>query len=418
MKRRIYILILSFILTFTLQSQHCDIDFEELKVKECRKYQADEGASCQLVDNVCKNVYSTCTDYRGDNADVCTQIIPSDKTLKCSFKSNLTPKCQKELKTCEVLDKENCHDISLGETTRICRYIDDNSKCKELVETCTDQENCDASKLPNNPIYLKCEWNSETSQCIKTTRTCNQYIGLSIEECVDLRHSDDKICIYHNSNNACSENYDNNACQKDGVTQTICESMLPLNTDKSILEEYKCVWGTTQGSQTPSCHKERIVFNFNTCELAQSNSDFTMTRDICETKVQVPFPGYCYWDNNECKTGYKKCKDFDISSIKESCENNIIPDFTKKCSFSNNDCKEINRPCSELATQNGVNSDICRAAITSDSKKMCSLKSDNSGCEEVDISQSNSENGEKEETNQSNNIKTKLILALFCLLFV
>ena len=56
----------------------------------------------------------------------------------------------------------------------------------------------------------------------------------------------------------------------------------------------------------------------------------------------------------------------------------------KKCVFSNNSCSEADKTCLELSNNYSVDEDICKAATTSDpNNKICSLKTDKSGCQEV-----------------------------------
>ena len=77
------------------------------------------------------------------------------------------------------------------------------------------------------------------------------------------------------------------------------------------------------------------------------------------------------------------------------------------------------KTCLELASSPGVTKSICEAVSTSDfSKKKCEIKSDKSGCQEVDISQENpktSSGSSASEQSSSENMKSKMLFAFLCL---
>ena len=89
--------------------------------------------------------------------------------------------------------------------------------------------------------------------------------------------------------------------------------------------------------------------------------------------------------------------------------------------MSGKDCLENNKSCSELSSEAGVTKEICESASSSQSKK-CSIKSDGSGCEEVDIpkesSASQANDGEDNQTSSTGNLKSKSIFVLLFLLFL
>ena len=86
----------------------------------------------------------------------------------------------------------------------------------------------------------------------------------------------------------------------------------------------------------------------------------------------------------------------------------LINDYKKKCIFdsSNLSCSIKDKTCLEIESLSGVTEDDCKIAATSSSNKVCSVKIDKTGCEEV----------EKQNSATKNNL-SKIIIALFALLF-
>ena len=87
---------------------------------------------------------------------------------------------------------------------------------------------------------------------------------------------------------------------------------------------------------------------------------------------------------SKCELKDKECPDFEMDDYKDLCSSQYSSSSTH-CIYSNSVCKEIKKTCLELANDPYLNEEICSEATTSDmNRKKCSLKSDNSGCEEVD----------------------------------
>lgn len=425
MNRKLLVLILSVILSITHQIPHCD-DFEQEKIEECESYTPEDGGTCKLIGNVCQNVYLDCSVYNSDETK-CNNLIPYGKKYsKCHYESS---SCTQVLKECSAFDgdKDNCGDIAEAGSTpasRKCRLID--NKCTELKGTCLElgQEDCLDTVRPLDAKVLTCSWDTESRECKDIKRYCDQYIGKNAEECTGLRIRDtsavaaNKKCIYDSSNNVCSENYDQ--CSR-ATSAEDCVKIYPLTSDYQILKGFQCVWGkTTDSPSTDICHKELKDYKWPSCSSVESaDPEFVMTSDICK---KLETPGECVFGSGTIKCTdkviVKKCSDFVVTSLKDKCEN-ITPDFTKKCILSNSECLEKKKSCNELSEANGVTSDICEAALTESNKK-CSLKSDKSGCEEVDITQAQSNNGESEDNNSNgaDNINSKLIFVFLCLLFL
>ena len=97
------------------------------------------------------------------------------------------------------------------------------------------------------------------------------------------------------------------------------------------------------------------------------------------------------WGPNKCETQQKKCDDFKVEDYIDLCYDISLLSPGKKCVYSNSACSEISRTCLELSA-GPITEEICGAAPTSDSNsKICGLKNDGTGCEEVEKEEQESE---------------------------
>ena len=110
--------------------------------------------------------------------------------------------------------------------------------------------------------------------------------------------------------------------------------------------------------------------------------------------------------------------------IYEICSSISLSSLAKKCTYDNSACSEVNKSCLELKGQSGVTEEICSAASTSNSNKVCIINESGAGCLETEKN-SNQNNGNTDNNNNSkkNNgcfikmIKFSLLLIIFELLF-
>lgn len=430
---RLRLILISLIFSFAYQSQldHCD-DFLSDKEDLCSQLKGDNGEDCLLIDNDCKAVFLKCSDYAGQDKDVCESIKIYDID-KHSYKTQSTCKlegtnCVQKLKECDDKTLDQCVTIidleAEGDKTRRCGTI--NGKCAEYVDNCADitdfegdpNKNTCIDNLPtdstNKCKYGKPEGATEDS-CYSDYTNCEQYLGSDQATCLGLTPVDteNKICIFYDGK--CLEKYKTcgNAKNKEA-----CESSYPLNDDKSVKTGKECVWKIPNSKTEYECVEDDI----STSDPPITTCPTGVTKEKCQSTILPQDHMRCVFDDSDssCTAKPKTCSYYKSISLQKTCES-YKPYFTKKCVFSDEDCLDKNKSCNELASANGVTAKICENAPTSDSKKKCSLKSDKSGCQEVDIPQDNSQASSGESNNQNNNsdnIKSKLIFVFLCLLFL
>ena len=185
----------------------------------------DNNKECILeYDSECKlttkqtQTYNYCSDYDGQNEEICGNIIPLTKngeaytySVKCGIKELkcvlMEPECDK------IEDKIQCISTKLKDTDKICVYDDDKSKCIEQDKDCNtfeknkgedntkNKEECEALK------GQKCKYESNT--CSADSVECEDFNPDLLEEnkCTILTDSiTDKTqkCIYSGTN-ICSQ---------------------------------------------------------------------------------------------------------------------------------------------------------------------------------------------------------------------
>ena len=153
----------------------------------------------------------------------------------------------------------------------------------------------------------------------------------------------------------------------------------------------------------------KCIEQWKDCSTYYNNAE-TVEKNICESIILDNYKTKCIFTEdtpkNKCESGNKVCTDFNIDYYQSYCSS-IFTSFEKKCVYSNSDCKESKKTCLELSSISSVTSDICSSASTSSSSKRCSLKDDNSGCEEVNKPSKGSMGPE---------VKFSLLLAVIALL--
>lgn len=425
---KLLLLILSIIFSLTYQSilEHCD-DFIGDKEYFCSRLKGDNGENCVLINNDCKEYFFKCSEYTGSDKDECEAIKIYDKktlTIKsqsyCKWQSN---SCVQILRECDDKDLPQCatlEDSDADVRLRRCGTIND--KCAEYVDDCssittfdssdTDKKKC-IENLPSDSIN-KCKWGKKTQEdtvdlCYSDYTKCEEYVGPTSSICTGLTANDkDKICLF--LENKCLERYKSCGLAKN---ENDCMSTIPLE-GSNPKPNYICKWKIPNGKTENECVEEEIVSEVTECPSA-------VDKTKCEETILSDDHMRCVYSGSSCIKKEKKCSYFKEIPLEKKC-NSYTPYFTKKCVFTNGNCLDQNKSCNELSSANGVNADICLAAPTSDStKKKCSLKSDGSGCEEVDIPQASSSKTSSEESNQNNrseNIKSKLIFVFIYLLFL
>ena len=331
--------------TKTLSENKNEADCKETIEYNNLKYKCvfDENKNCK------KQELTKCSDYESwMEEDYCNNIV-LNKYKKCVFKDN---KCTEIFTGCpektEEISKENCEAIKLNVDYYVCRYDESDKGCYQKDKDCSIGE--DESTCKSIILYekyedgvkknTKCVW--EDKGCVEKPKECED--AKNAKECgtIDLTLSgkNDKKCIYLNGQ--CKEqykdcaSYNNNG--KEAIEQSVCESIVIISND---LNDYKCVF---KSGTTNQCVRE---LKYSSC------SEFK--KDDYE---------------NECASIFSSSSfSYDIVSPEN------------KCVYSNSICSEVKKTCLELSNES-VGEEICENAPTSGSNKYCSLKADESGCEE------------------------------------
>lgn len=380
----------------------------------------DEKKMCVFVDNKCIEEYKSCEHYDGEetkNKDVCESIILFNADLNIDY----TKQCVFNEDTCEEKNLNECFDyipgknklyctnIKLSKDKRKCAFNNNNCveqylKCDDYTES--DKKTCESIIIDDD--LNKCGLVNDKS-CQQIPKLCNDYTGTDENECSQYSTDNSKKKCYI-INEKCTEHYIY-CSDYHGNDKDICESIIPHSEDgEDFLDYYKCVLTDDGCIKTPrdcseaktaeDCNnitpidtKKACVFSDSVCTEQYKDCDYdeNVEKDICESIILSDSNSKCVFkegeteeDPNTCTKEAKTCEDFKIESLKNTCQNISPTNIRKKCIFSNNSCVESTKTCLELSNNPNVNENICKSSTTSDpSNKICSLKANKSGCEEV-----------------------------------
>lgn len=451
MNRKLSLIILSILISSTVL-EDCD-DFIDDKEYYCEQLEQNDGdTKCTLVDNNCKSVkiYTECESYTGGIKRECEAIKPTDYNFYCVLEGN---SCKKKLYQCtDFTTKSQCRNIidSSSSVTHRCFYLD--NICKEHKDDCETIENeseCKSNIPPTNT--KKCVWKGPTEKCKEEDRTCDDYIFGISADCTLLKPNGENICINDPINGRCIDS----SWDCESESEKTCTSRLSVDTDNKIVKyNYECKlendlcipkqksctqyipeylsfslecesdFTVSEENSKKSCVliNENCLEEYKTCEAY--NEVANKDSNTCKKIKLANYKKKCDYLSEQCTTVNRKCSELnEVEILKDKCE--IIKPSFSRCVYSNGNCAEQKKTCLDLASTSTVSKSVCENAITSDSKtKKCEIKSDNSGCQEVNIPQdspnkSNS-NDNTETGNQSGakNINSKIIFVFFCLLIL
>ena len=404
-------------------------DCESIKFKEGSSY---EKYKCVFNDNAC-STGEKCSDFTYEEG--CNDFIPSDTNKRCSFINGV---CKEIYKSCELYDTKtesgNKKEADCKETKEYYSYgsIDFHYKCvfdkeknsceKKELTNCTDYETgMDESYCYNINLneYKRCTINDKDNKCIERYIGCPEKITKDNCEAIDLGN-DYYFCKYNEGKNGCYKEFKDCSLGKDEAS---CKSIVLYEEGEygeygpPAKKNYKCVWES------------------NACKEKQKECGDAQNADECNKITPTSNDKYCIYMNGQCKEQYKNCETYkgneqsvcesivpdDISSkcvFKSEATNKCVKepkysscsDFKKddyeylctyisiaftdlsvenKCSYSNSACSEVKKTCLELSNESDANEEICGSAPTSGNNKYCSLKADESGCEEKEKENAN-----------------------------
>ena len=424
-------------------------DNEEVKTREkCEEMifpEEKEKCVYNMKENICesKKNYSDCEEYKGSNELICQSIISSKNKLNCVLQKKENDFiCRERYFPCsEALSKEECYIYAKPVSkNKKCVFDEINNICFEQYKNCekykgNKQDECEKLIIYNGQ---KCVF--ESNNCISKNKICSE--ASNEEECELIRNKGvskpNKICDFISG--LCQENY-KNCSDYDGTDEIICKNIKPYDDSGiNIDDNHKCQIedGICQkvpkdcidaGSNRILCSsispiiknntKKYCRFNgneckedFKTCESFESSK--YSDRETCKSIIQEnDFDHKCELNSDyKCKPTKKQCYEFNIDDYSNLCYN-----INPRCTYTNGICKKIEKSCSEIKfyTDKEENEQICKSIKPNNIDKICILKKDKTGCEEIynftqnveeDIDDEEEKKDEKENQDEESNKDT------------
>lgn len=406
-------------------------DNEEIKTREgCEEMVfPEEKEKCvyNIKENICESRknYSKCEEYKGSNELICQSIISSKNKKNCVLQKKENDFiCRERYFPCsEAYSKNECYIFAKPvDKNKICVFDEINNKCLEQYKKCEKYTGNNLDECEKINIYngKKCVF--ESGICKSKNKKCSE--ALNEDECEIIKNigisEQNKICDFISG--SCQENY-KYCSDYTGTDETICKNIKPYDDSGiNIDNNYKC------SIEEDICKKVP-----KDCVDAGSN------RFLCaniSSIIKNNDKKYCSFYQNNCREDYKACEYFSTiySTGQSICEgiiqeNSEIPrcEFNKnykckpvehchlfnkddyanlchkinlKCKYEKGICKKVEKSCSEIIfyTESEENEQICKSFKPINIDKICRIKKDKSGCEEVYNFPKNLEETENEES--------------------
>ena len=424
---------------------------ENIKLKDTSKY-------CKKVGNECKEAYVNCEAYKGKDKETCESI-----TLENSYSTCILTKdsncVEKTISCSEATTKDTClnHAMPSNEKMQCIFY---NSRCLETYKKCEyydggDESTCESIIQINGK---KCYFTSK--KCKSKNKICTQ--ALTTEEChliakKGVTDPDTRICDIYNGD--CKESYKYCSDYR-GIDQSFCTNIKPYDeTGENIDPTSKCIYDSSNivdyydSSRVVGCRRE-----LRTCSYAGSND---ILCEMISKKLEISSNNkkYCAFIGDSCSEQYQTCESYEEEStafVDSDCTG-IKPKnyLTHKCNTKTTTGKKLcvteaetkdcgllstkytsyddykyfctslkpycsyesdgsctKKSCSEYTfTDRDEKNDIrCKEIEVSDPNKICALKSDKSGCEEIDkeVELTDEVEEEKTEANTTDEMEIKI----------
>jgi len=366
-----------------------------------------------------ENIYNDCKDYKGSDKKVCESIISPKTNSHCVLEKDLT--CNERTFHCS--EARNVFDCLIyakpSDNNKKCAY---DSGCYETYKGCEDFEYKNENQCNNLDIINGQNCYYESEKCKSKQKKCSE--ALTKEECEMIKTSgvsdpDKKICYYgidssSSSTERCFEQYKYCSDYR-GSVDNICERIQPYDESGNNIDyAYKC----------------KIKNSGVGCEKVPKECGDASNKILCDLVSPVINDNrikYCLYYEGSCNEEYKTCNDVNEESdanIPSKCNSNIPKEYLntvcevsydngkpkcedkKRCdAFNSRDyqnlCININPNCTydsssmtcntiaqtcgniEFYTESSNNEAICKATQATNVNKICVLRDDRSGCEEV-----------------------------------
>ena len=326
---------------------------------------SDVNKKCAFDGKKCYEEYIRCEDYLGNSTTNCSNIILYNG-LQCEYDDN-TEKCRTRNKFCsEARTKEECKLLSLSKTV-----VTDPDK-----KVCGDYYFTETINIPGVGTASITKW-----KCEEIFKYCSDYKGINKEDCENIKPYDEtgeKI----DTHSKCELESDTSKCQR------VIKKCEEVGNNPILCSE---ISDKIKDNSTYYCRFDRVndqcKTTYKTCD---SYTETSVTQDsnkesICKGIIPKNYPTesciYQKDDDNIYKcVQNKECIDFNSGNFEEFC-NKVHP----KCGYDSDSCQPIERDCEKIRfyIDSDENVDICKGAETSKPYKICTLKEDKSGCEEI-----------------------------------
>jgi len=378
------------------------------------------------------NVYNNCNEYKGSDRKICERILSPKRNFYCVLDKDSVCK-ERDFFCVEAYDRYDCL-IYAKPTDDTKKCVWDGSVCKEEYKGCEDyvekrsnsETTCDGLEVYNGK---KCYYNSD--KCTSKNKNCTE--ATSKEECkliekTGVSDPDRKYCEWYSTSTGsyCRENYKYcsdyrpTTIYSDSTIESTCKKIKPFNPETNTLDlAYKCAVKDSKvgcekvpkdcddaGSNkilcdliSPLIKDNRIKYcafiqgnceeHYKTCELVDESKLSSRENSLCTNNIPNDhyFAGICehYMLNlkSKCRTKTTSfCNLFNTNAYQDLCLS-----INPNCSYSGGYCYNITKSCNDIKfyTQDDNNKAICEAIKLGDDDedKICVLKEDKSGCEEV-----------------------------------
>ena len=369
-------------------------DYKGTDKETCIKISSE---SCYLdKDSICTKVAATAItcSAAGTDEDKClNEAKPSDPNKKCLYYGG---SCYEDYEKCEDYKEGNpsdCTSIVLHNGKK-CVFDSNTNKCKSIKKVCSearDQRECGIifKSGVSNPARYRCEY--YLTACVERNMYCSDYKRNSATECAlikpyDMEGNNIEVfskCEIRKANVGCERVL--KKCNEANGSPSLCQSIsekLEHNTDG---KKYCFYLNGLCKEQFTSCSLFEVI------DWAEGDT----FGELCSTNIPKNYLNYhCVADTDEesgdqiCKSVENECSTF--NTIFNTIDyGDFCLESNSLCSYSPllGTCSKIEGECNEITfavTDYARREEACKSISVSDPNKMCSLKNDFSGCEEVE----------------------------------
>ena len=346
------------------------------------------------------------------NEDDCLHIAKAtDANKKCAFGNG---KCYEEYIRCEdylEASSYNCTNIRLYNGQQ-CEYDSQSGRCRTRNKFCSEARTKEECKLMNKAkigisdperkicgdYYYDYTYEDEQNppqrvtvtlwKCAEIFKYCSDYKGSDKTECENIKPYDEKGENIDTHSKCIRENYKcqrvNKTCEDAGNNPILCSEISDKINDNSIyycrfdISEDKCI------TNYKSCEDYKVTSSEH--EKANNVDLYANKKGICENNIPENYnTGLCEYKRDgstyKCVTN-KECNDFDLTKYDDICDQ-----VDSECHYDTNSmkCEKVEKECNEVRffTDSDTNEDKCKKIDASVPYKICALKEDKSGCEEI-----------------------------------